>query len=122
MSRSDAYDAWQRDCLAEWNKRNGDNRTSFDWTGEQDPVDVVEFGENGSAYPHGTGGTGFVRSAVTPWQNSPHYASVPSTEIRDDSKTNFATMMPAEAGDRCEPCGRAKIFSGGTWHCPKCGV
>ena len=37
------------------------------------PGDLVEIAEDGSAYPHGAGGTSHVPNAVTPWGESPHW-------------------------------------------------
>ena len=56
------YDQWLEDCLEEWNQQHSDNRV----LGSDGPG-CIEFAENGDAYPHGIGGTGHVRHAVTPW-------------------------------------------------------
>lgn len=64
----DAYEAWERDCLAEWNRRYGEKRV----LGVNGP-NCIEFSEDGDAYPHGIGGTNWVARAVTPWRESPHY-------------------------------------------------
>lgn len=66
------YEKWQADCLAEYNEKFGESRTLVP-EGDYNPGDVVEFGENGSAYPHGSGGTNYIPNAVTPWAQSPHY-------------------------------------------------
>jgi hypothetical protein len=69
-----AYALWLQDCLAEWNDRFGDQRTLFAVpAGDYEPGDLVEFAEDGDAYPHGCGGTSHVRRAVTPWEQSEHY-------------------------------------------------
>jgi len=66
------YDRWQTDCLDEWNTEHAG--TSFGQkTLEDDGPNRIEFAENGDAYPHGIGGTGHVRRAVTPWEASPHH-------------------------------------------------
>ena len=80
LTRFDAaYDAWLDDCLMEWNERYLDSRISRggpDRAGnppDVEPWELVEFAENGSAYPHGIGGVGHVVNAVTPWRDSPHW-------------------------------------------------
>jgi len=71
---SQAYREWQEDCLREWNAKMGEDRTHFEDDGSvTDPGQLVEFSENGDAYPHGAGGTNWVRGAVTPWADSPHH-------------------------------------------------
>ena len=68
------YGRWLNDCLREWNERFGDNRTMYAVPEDDyDPGKVVEFSEGGDAYPHGSGGTGHVRQAVTPWAKSEHF-------------------------------------------------
>lgn len=66
---------WQSDCLAEFNERFGEQRTLYaaPEDGDYEPGDLVEFAENGDAYPHGRGGTGHITKAVTPWEKSEHY-------------------------------------------------
>ena len=69
-----AYERWQADCLSEWNERFNDQRTMYVAPGDDyDPGLLVEFAEDGDAYPHGAGGTGHVRQAVTPWAKSEHF-------------------------------------------------
>jgi len=69
-----AHRRWQQDCLGEWNARTGEGRTHFEDDGTVErPEQLVEFSEAGDAYPHGAGGTNWVRGAVTPWGRSPHY-------------------------------------------------
>ncbi len=57
-----AYDQWLTDCLDEWNEKYDTNRVLG-----VDGSNCIEFSEDGDAYPHGIGGTGHVRQAVTPW-------------------------------------------------------
>jgi hypothetical protein len=72
MCFHDAYQLWLEDCLQEYNKRFNENRTLI--TGEDyDPGTVIEFADDGSAYPHGQGGTNWIPNAVTPWADSVHY-------------------------------------------------
>lgn len=47
------YDAWQANCREEYTRQYGE-------------CDDVEFSEAGDAYPHGIGGIGHIRHAVTP--------------------------------------------------------
>lgn len=72
-----AYDCWNQECLEEWNEQHQPPgtpaRTHTSQDGETDSWLVVEIDESGDAYPHGIGGTGHVRRAVTPWADSPHY-------------------------------------------------
>lgn len=67
-----AYDRWEQDCLQEYNEKFGENRTLIE-SDDYEPGDVVEFSEDGSAYPHGRGGTNHIPNAVTPWKDSPHF-------------------------------------------------
>ena len=71
----EAYQAWERDCLREWNERYQDNRTATEVDDETDPSSIVEFSETGHAYPYGRT-TGYVQNAVTPWRESAHYLEV----------------------------------------------
>ena len=74
------YRRWLDDCLEEWNtEREGmvigprqyhQQSVSDD---AADPLNLVEFSEAGDAYPHGIGGIGHVRNAVTPWEQSQHW-------------------------------------------------
>jgi hypothetical protein len=66
------YDDWLAASLGEFNERYGENRTLHCVPDDcdYDPGDVVEFSEDGDAYPHGAGGTGHIRKAVTPWRES----------------------------------------------------
>ncbi len=66
------YDKWQADCLEEYNRKFGENRTLIP-EGDYEPGTVVEFAEDGSAYPHGAGGTNWIPNCVTPWEQSEHY-------------------------------------------------
>lgn len=69
-----AWNRWQRDCLAEYNERYGEERQYYEPPGEHhDPSEVVEFSEAGHAYPHSAWGMGFLSHAVTPWLNSRHF-------------------------------------------------
>jgi len=71
------YDRWLADCLVEFNQRYGESRkyTEFPevYPDDYDPGQLVEFAENGDAYPHGYGGTNWIPKAVTPWEQSEHY-------------------------------------------------
>ena len=68
------YTRWLNDCLNEWNEKQHQSRRFAQVPeGDYAPGDVVEFAEDGDAYPHGIGGTGHVRRAVTPWRESIHY-------------------------------------------------
>ena len=67
----DNYRKWEDDCLAEFNAKYKSiygNRVL-----DGDGPKVVEFSEDGDAYPHGIGGTNHVKSAVTPWKKSQHF-------------------------------------------------
>lgn len=70
-----AYDAWLADCLVEFNEAYNEARTMTNAPddGLYDPGDLVEFSEDGSAYPHGVGGTNWIPEAVKPWTDSPHF-------------------------------------------------
>ena len=72
-----AYDAWLADCLAEYNARYNESRRYFvrpdNYPGDYCPSQLVEFSDEGDAYPHGIGGMGHICCAVTPWRESPHY-------------------------------------------------
>ena len=69
-----AYEQWQQDCLTQYNKRYGENRILYHHAGEDyEPGNVVEFSEDGTAYPHGRGGTNYIPNVVTPWEKSEHY-------------------------------------------------
>lgn len=61
------YEHWQRHCLKQFNERFNENRTTYEWSEDTDPETLVEFSEDGSAYPHGIGGTTHIPNAVTPW-------------------------------------------------------
>lgn len=63
----DAYDKWLADCLKEYNEKFEEERVLVE------PGDIVEFGEDGTAYLHGSGGINYITNAVTPWEKSPHY-------------------------------------------------
>ncbi len=65
------YEQWQRDCLDEYNERFCENREYCEPPEHDvDPGLIVEFGEDGSAYPHGIGGTSHIPDAVKPWRES----------------------------------------------------
>ncbi len=75
MTWDKCYRAWLDECLAEYNARFQDRRAYHQ---ESAPTDyttglLVEFAEDGTAYPHGIGGTNYIPGAVTPWEDSPHY-------------------------------------------------
>ena len=57
------YQQWLDDSLEQWNAAYPGNMKKLG----SDGPDCIEFGENGDAYPHGIGGTGHVRRAVTPY-------------------------------------------------------
>jgi hypothetical protein len=67
-----AYRRWLADCLREFNARYGEQRRLLA-DDHANPGDVVEFAEDGSAYPHGAGGTNWIPHAVTPWAQSVHF-------------------------------------------------
>lgn len=67
------YERWQDDCLAEFNEKYGEHRLYHSMPEEYKPWQLVEFSDMGDAYPHGIGGTGHIKNAVTPWYESPHY-------------------------------------------------
>lgn len=72
-----SHDAWLADCLAEYNHRFSEDRQycqapELEPAG-YDPEQLVEFSENGDAYPHSAFGTGHIRAAVTSWNDSPHW-------------------------------------------------
>lgn len=68
------YDKWLADCLIEFNERFGESRLLLpDDLDYDDPGLFVEFTEEGSAYPHSLCGTNWIRGAVTPWRDSPHF-------------------------------------------------
>jgi hypothetical protein len=65
------YRAWLDACLAEFNAGEyGDGREYHQESAPKDYVTglLVEFTEDGDAYPHGIGGIGHIRQAVTPWE------------------------------------------------------
>jgi hypothetical protein len=71
-----SYERWKEECLVEYNTRFNENRHYFEKPGQTigyDAEDLVEFGEDGTAYPHGIGGTNTIKNAVTPWDKSKHY-------------------------------------------------
>lgn len=74
MKFAEQYERWQNDCLTEFNRKFGEQRTLHTAPdNDYDPGELVEFGEDGTAYPHGIWGTNFIPKAVTPWNQSPHY-------------------------------------------------
>jgi hypothetical protein len=62
---------WLESCLEEFNAKLGDARLYYE-PPDHDyfPGDLVEFADNGDAYPHGIGGINHVVNAVTSWQDS----------------------------------------------------
>jgi len=69
-----AYRAWLDEALEEYNARFRQRRFHQESCPEDhDPGDLVEIAEDGSVYPHGLGGTAYIRNAVTPWEESPHW-------------------------------------------------
>lgn len=52
------WDLYQQDCLEAYNAKYAESRSLTD------PENLVEFSENGSAYPHGIGGTNYIPNAV----------------------------------------------------------
>lgn len=74
-----AYEKWQADCLEEYNKRYNEERKFFampdEFPDDYEPGQLVEFAEDGDAYPHGYGGTGHITKCVTPWAKSPHFVN-----------------------------------------------
>ena len=74
----EAYEKWHNDCLKEFNEGYGRTfgvrKIHTVLSDDYDPDDLVEFAEDGSAYPHSVGGgTNYVPNAVTPWEQSIHY-------------------------------------------------
>lgn len=69
------YSQWLNDCLVEYNSKVNFPRKYHQETVPQDydPGDLVEFSEDGDAYPHGAGGTNWRPRMVTPWEKSKHY-------------------------------------------------
>ena len=72
------YMAWLDAALREFNERWGEvfgvrKYHSGNCPEDYDSWDLVEFAEDGTAYPHGIGGTTYIRNAVTPWEQSPYY-------------------------------------------------
>lgn len=78
---SEAYKRWLDDCLEEFMEKYGDTQYGGPRyhpymdppAGAGDEAWLIEFGEDGSAYPHGIGGIAYIPNAVTPWSRSPHY-------------------------------------------------
>ena len=72
MNFDEAYEQWLDACLEEFNERYGQSRKyhqESDIPKNYDPGDFVEFGEDGTAYPHGIGGTNYIPDVVTPWED-----------------------------------------------------
>jgi len=73
------YNFWLDDCLEQWNETRrgmiiGPRQYHQDNVPDDcEPGELVEFSEDGDAYPHGIGGVGYVKRAVTPWADSEHY-------------------------------------------------
>ena len=63
------YDKWQEQALQEYNNKFHENRLYYEVpAGDYDPAGVVEFSENGGAYPHSAFGTGYIPHAVSPYR------------------------------------------------------
>ena len=62
------WEAWRKSSLEKFNEEYGrwcGVRKFYESSDEVDPDDLVEFSENGSAYPHSkVGGTGYIPNAV----------------------------------------------------------
>ena len=75
----EARKAWYDDCLQEFMERYGDTLYGgpryhpFMDPPEDEEAWLIEFGDDGTAYPHGIGGIAIIKNAVTPWNKSPHY-------------------------------------------------
>ena len=77
----EAYRHWQDDCLQEFLEEFGNTQVGGPRyhpymdppEGADDEAWLIEFGEDGAAYPHGIGGIAYIPNAVTPWDKSPHY-------------------------------------------------
>lgn len=69
------YSQWLDDCLVEYNSKVRFPRKYHQETvpKDYDPGDLVEFSEDGDAYPHGASGTNWRPRMVTPWEKSKHY-------------------------------------------------
>jgi hypothetical protein len=71
------HELWQADCLREFNEKYGESRRYYclpdEYPDDYEPGQLVEFAEDGDAYPHGAGGTNWIPKAVTPWRDSPHF-------------------------------------------------
>lgn len=71
----DQYRLWLDDCLVEFNQKHGEKRLYHqdNCVVDYEPAQLVEFGQDGNAYPHGRGGTNVIYGAVTPWEQSKHF-------------------------------------------------
>jgi len=75
----EARKRWYDDCLHEFMERYGDTLYGgpryhpFMDPPEDEEAWLIEFGDDGTAYPHGIGGIAIIKNAVTPWNKSPHY-------------------------------------------------
>lgn len=71
------YSQWLNDCLVEYNSKVDFPRKYHQETlpdpVNYDPGDLVEFTEDGNAYPHSVCGTNYIPRMVTPWAESKHY-------------------------------------------------
>lgn len=71
------YQKWLDSALVEYNEKYADNRRfhqdSGDLPEDYNPGELVEFTEDGNAYPHSNSGTNYIPNAVTPWKESPFY-------------------------------------------------
>lgn len=76
----EAYRRWLDDCLEEFLEEYGDTQYGgpryhpyMEPPAGDEEAWLIEFGEDGTAYPHGVGGVACIKNAVTPWNESPHY-------------------------------------------------
>jgi hypothetical protein len=74
------WERWLDDCLIEFNDEFGEGSHpgvrkyhQENCPEDYDPGDLVEFAENGDAYPHSRCGTNWIPKTVTPWEQSKHY-------------------------------------------------
>ena len=71
------YEKWLESCLKEYNEKYNENRKYYDFEEanekDADPDELVEFAEDGTAYPHSWFGTNYIKNAVTSWQDSEYY-------------------------------------------------
>jgi len=68
------YRMWLDDCLEQYNEQYRPRQYHQETVPENYQADeLVEFAENGDAYPHGLGGTNHIPHVVTSWENSEYY-------------------------------------------------